>query len=100
MATLSLKGRILTLEDWNGTSSVDLSAVKGDDGCRGPQGRAGIILDSYGNVVTEGYATEEYVEEYVTNALGDVVLDNYCTKDEVIELIKENSLASAEGVGF
>ena len=40
-ATLKLEGRILTLTDGDTTSSVDLSAVKGDIGVRGVQGIAG-----------------------------------------------------------
>lgn len=62
MASIELQGKILVLTDGDEVSYADLSELKGDKGCRGAQGRAGVILDSQGNIITEGYATEEYVD--------------------------------------
>lgn len=89
MASLSLENRILTLTDGDTTSSVDLSEVKGDRGCRGAQGRAGVIIDANGNVDMSGYATESYVDEQIVNVQtgGTVDLSNYATKAELEEAI-------------
>lgn len=62
MASIELQGKILVLTDGEEVSYADLSELKGDKGCRGAQGRAGVILDSQGNIITEGFATEEYVD--------------------------------------
>ncbi len=82
--THSWNGTVLTISSDSGTSSVDL---KGDTGCRGPQGRPGIVYDAEGNVVMEGYATEQYVNDLLEN----VEFDEYATKVYV-----DNAVASAE----
>lgn len=59
----SWNGTILTITSDSGTSSMDLQGRKGDDGIRGPQGPAGIIVNADGTPAFEGLATEAYVEE-------------------------------------
>lgn len=79
-------GTILTITSDSGTSSCDLKGRQGDDGCRGPQGPAGITTDANGNVICEGLATEEYVREQIRKVEQnkvDVDLSNYYTKSEV-----------------
>ena len=79
--THSWNGTVLTITSDAGTSSADL---KGDTGCRGPQGPAGIIYDNEGNISLEGYATEEYVNNLFNNIDVDVDLTNYYTKSEML----------------
>lgn len=103
MASIKLEERTLILTDDKGNvSSVDLSLVKGDRGCRGPQGKCGIILDAEGNVVTEGLATEEYVNEKVMEAqLGCVAdFDAFATEAEVREMIAAAIPPLAEEVDY
>lgn len=77
-------GTVLTITSDSGTSSADLKGATGDDGIRGPQGPAGIIIGDTGNISLEGYATKDYVDEAVANAsTGSVDLSNYYTKTEV-----------------
>lgn len=103
MASIKLEGRTLILTDDTGTvSSVDLSLVKGDRGCRGPQGKCGIILDADGNIITEGLATEEYVNEKIIEAqLGAVIeCDALATEEEVRAMIAEAIPPLAEEVDY
>ena len=103
MASIKLEGRTLSLTDDKGTvSSVDLSLVKGDRGCRGPQGKCGIILDADGNIITEGLATEEYVNEKIIEAqLGAVIeCDALATEEEVRAMIAEAIPPLAEEVDY
>lgn len=108
--THSWNGTILTITSDSGTSSADLKGATGDDGVRGPQGRAGrdgisgnvfsvngkmgdIVLTA-GDVgaITEAalqpYATEEYVSAEIAKAQiggggsGEVDLSAYYTKTE------------------
>lgn len=98
MATLSLENRILTLTDGDTTSSVDLSEVKGDTGCRGAQGRAGVIIDANGNVDMSGYATETYVDEQIVKVQtgGTIDLGNYATKAELEEAISNIDISGID----
>lgn len=76
-------GTVLTITSDSGTSSADLKGATGDDGIRGPQGPAGIIIGDTGNISLEGYATKDYVDEAVANAsTGSVDLSNYYNKTE------------------
>ena len=103
MASIKLEGRTLILTDDNGTvSSVDLAFVRGDRGCRGPQGKCGIILDADGNIITEGLATEEYVNEKIIEAqLGAVIeCDALATEEEVRAMIAEAIPPLAEEVDY
>lgn len=76
-------GTVLTITTDSGTSSADLKGATGDDGIRGPQGPAGIIVGDTGNISLEGYATKEYVDDAVANAsTGSVDLSNYYNKTE------------------
>lgn len=103
MASIKLEGRTLILTDDRGTvSSVDLSLVKGDRGCRGPQGKCGIILDADGNIITEGLATEEYVNEKIIEAqIGAVIeCDALTTEEEVRAMIAEAIPPLAEEVDY
>ena len=65
LVTHRWNGTVLTIISDSGSSSMDLAGPKGDKGCRGPQGRCGVILDADGNIITEGYATEEYVDNQI-----------------------------------
>lgn len=91
--THSWNGTVLTITSDSGTSSADL---KGDTGCRGPQGPAGILYNEDGSVVLEGYATEQYVDEQIVNVAtgGTINLDNYYTKTEV-----DNKIANVPSGG-
>lgn len=102
--THSWNGTVLTITTDAGTSSADL---KGDTGCRGPQGPHGVVYDAEGNIVMEGFATEQYVndllkdielegyatEVYVDNAVSNVKVDltGYATESYV-----DNAVAEAE----
>lgn len=90
-------GTVLTITSDSGTSSMDL---KGDKGCRGPQGPAGIIIDDLGNIDWNGYATEVYVQDLISEVEGGSVdlsgyakltdlpdLTGYATKTYVEELL-------------
>ena len=78
-------GTVLTIISDSGTSSCDLKGAKGDDGCRGPQGRTGITLTSSGEIDTSGLATEQYVDEKIASISGaEVDLSNYYTKAETV----------------
>lgn len=78
-------GSVLTITSDSGTSSMDLLGPKGDKGCRGPQGKAGCIVDADGNIDMTGYATEDYVDE----KLADVPdINNYYTKAETDNAIR------------
>lgn len=65
LVTHRWNGTVLTITSDSGTSSMDLAGPKGDKGCRGPQGRCGVILDADGVIETDGYATEEYVDNQI-----------------------------------
>lgn len=96
--THSWNGTVLTITSDAGTSSCDL---KGDTGCRGPQGPHGIVYDAEGNIVMEGFATEQYVDDKLDNldlegyateifvdaaidaALQDADFDGYATEEYV-----------------
>ena len=83
-------GTVLTIISDSGTSSCDLKGAKGDDGCRGPQGRTGITLTSSGEIDTSGLATEQYVDEKIAGISGaEVDLSNYYTKAETVALIPD-----------
>lgn len=103
MASIKLEERTLIFTDDKGnTSSVDLALVKGDRGCRGPQGKCGIILDANGNILTEGLATEEYVNEKIVEAQIGCVADfeSLATEAEVREMIAAAIPPLAEEVDY
>ena len=52
-------GTVLIITSDSGTSAMDLKGDRGHKGCRGAQGRAGVILNPDGTVDTTGFATEE-----------------------------------------
>lgn len=79
-------GSILTITSDSGTTSMDLLGPKGDKGCRGPQGRAGCIVNADGTIDMTGYATETYVDEKLSD-VQDVDLSNYYTKEQTLTLI-------------
>ena len=79
--THSWNGTVLTITSDAGTTSMDL---KGDTGCRGAQGPAGVVYGPDGEIILEGYATEEYVE----SMLQDVNLEGYATEAFVNEKIQ------------
>lgn len=93
--THSWDGTVLTISSDSGTSSMNL---KGDRGCRGPQGPAGIIIDELGNIDWNGYATEVWVEEQLANVEGgNVDLTGYATEtyvDQAIEAIPDPDLTN------
>ena len=68
----SWNGTVLTITSDAGTSSADL---KGDTGCRGPQGPAGMIYDANGNVLIDlsEYATTDYVDSKITYGIADLI---------------------------
>lgn len=93
MATLNLTDRILTLTDDTGTSSVDLSEIKGDIGVRGPQGAAGADSGA-SDVDLSNYYTKEEIAALLPS--GDVDLSGYYTKAEIDAMLPP----SAEGVKY
>ena len=92
-------GTVLTITSDSGTSSADL---KGDTGCRGPQGRAGVIVNADGTVDMSGYATETYVDEQITrvNTGGSIDLSNYATKQYVDEKVASAGGGTAESIAW
>jgi hypothetical protein len=72
-------GTVLTITSDSGTSSADLKGSIGDMGPRGCQGPAGVIYNADGEIVMEGYATEEYVNHLMDN----IDLTDYATKTDV-----------------
>lgn len=92
-------GTVLTITSDSGTSSADL---KGDTGCRGPQGRAGVIVNADGTVDMSGYATETYVDEQITrvNTGGTIDLSNYATKQYVDEKVASAGGGTAESIAW
>ena len=92
-------GTVLTITSDSGTSSADL---KGDTGCRGPQGRAGVIVNADGTVDMSGYATETYVDEQITrvNTGGSIDLSNYATKQYVDEKVTSAGGGIAESIAW
>lgn len=80
--THSWNGTVLTITSDAGTSSADL---KGDTGCRGPQGPHGVVYDAEGNIVMEGYATEQYVNDLVATI--DPNMEGYATEEYVDQQI-------------
>lgn len=57
--THSWKGTVLTITSDAGTSSMDLA---GATGCRGPQGRPGVVYDNEGKILIADLASLEYVD--------------------------------------
>lgn len=57
--THSWKGTVLTITSDAGTSSMDLA---GATGCRGPQGRPGIIIDEKGRYIVSDLVTQEELD--------------------------------------
>lgn len=62
-------GTTLIITSDSGTSGCDLKGGKGDMGIRGPQGPAGVVIN--GDEILIGYATEEYVNTAIANALSE-----------------------------
>lgn len=57
--THSWKGTVLTISSDAGTSSADLG---GATGCRGPQGRPGVVYDEEGKILCDSMASLEELE--------------------------------------
>lgn len=98
-------GSILTVTSDSGTSSADLS---GPTGCRGPQGRPGVIYDEEGNLVLGDIPSGEEVdsltdrvealEEKVDGNLDiDIDLTGYATEEYVNAKVAQ---AQLEGAGI
>lgn len=96
LVTHRWNGTVLTITSDSGTSSMDLVGPRGDKGCRGPQGRCGVILDADGNIITEGYATEDYVDnqiaaiELLPGPMGPSGVDGTVTFDELTDAQRES----------
>lgn len=117
-------GSVLTVTSDSGTSAANLQGPKGDTGPRGPQGPAGVVYDVNGNIVLEGYATEQYVNDmiaaqggggadvdlsdyatinYVNAAIANIKIPDvsaYQTEAQVIALINANMPASGDEVSY
>ena len=90
--THSWNGTVLTITSDSGTSSCDLKGAKGDDGARGPQGKAGdcVATDTamLGGIPATEYATKGYVEELTANLEPpEIDLTAYATKIYVDDAI-------------
>lgn len=98
-------GSVLTVTSDSGTSSADLS---GPTGCRGPQGRPGVIYDSNGNLYLDDIPSAEEVEalsdrmtklenshgvttEYVSTKIEAELVDYY-TKEQTDAKLKDIDL--------
>jgi hypothetical protein len=98
-------GTVLTVTSDSGTSSMDLS---GPTGCRGPQGRPGVIYDSDGNLYLDDIPSGEEVAaiesrmdrlensynvttEYVAAKI-DAELEDYYTKAQTDAKLKNVSV--------
>lgn len=105
MATLTLEDRILTLTDENGSSSVDLSAVKGDTGPRGAQGPAGVFIGEGGGGDApdmSNYYTKSEVDAKIPDVsnfitMTQVETKGYQTEAQVLALIQANMPTYASG---
>ena len=95
--THSWNGTVLTITSDAGTSSMDL---QGNDGCRGPQGPAGVIYDEDGNVVvdlspfafkSELDALDQETENEVIRI--DIALQTKASYDDVNKMLKDTSFA-------
>lgn len=89
-------GTVLTITSDAGTSSMDLAGRPGDIGPRGPQGPAGTIISNNGTIDLDGYATEAYVDQKISELdidSSDIDLSNYYTKAETNSVII-NKIAS------
>lgn len=96
--THSWNGTVLTVTSDSGTSSADL---KGDTGCRGPQGPAGIVYDENGNIIMEGYATEQYVDDKLAQIeVPEVDMTNYYTKSEVDAKVNNIDIPEVDLTGY
>ena len=80
-------GTTLIVESDSGTSGANLKGEKGDIGPRGPQGPAGVVYNQDGEIVMEGYATEQYVQDLMRDV--DVDLTGYATEDYVNQQISQ-----------
>lgn len=92
MAQLTLSNRILTLTDNSGTSSVDLSTIKGDDGPRGPQGPAGIVVGGNSTQDMSNYYTKSEVNTLIENVDANVNLTGYATENYVNQQVANISI--------
>ena len=112
-------GTTLMIESDSGVSGCDLKGRTGDIGPRGPQGRAGIVYDADGNILMDGYATEDYVDEAVSNVKVDLTgyatekyvdnailsvpqpnLDNYATKQDVEDAVNSIEIPEVNLNGY
>jgi len=80
-------GTTLIVQSDSGTSGANLKGDRGDIGPRGPQGPAGVVYDADGNIIMEGYATEQYVQDMLREV--DVDLTGYATEEYVDEQIAQ-----------
>lgn len=99
--THSWKGTVLTITSDAGTSSADLA---GATGCRGPQGRPGVVYDNEGKMLIADLASLEYVDaelaKYDNKSLIRDKDGNLRTAvgGEIIEKIESEVVASTENV--
>ncbi len=80
-------GTTLIVQSDSGTSGANLKGDRGDIGPRGPQGPAGVVYDADGNIIMEGYATEQYVQDMLREV--DVDLTGYATEEYVSQQIAQ-----------
>ena len=112
-------GTTLMIESDSGVSGCDLKGKTGDIGPRGAQGPAGIVYDANGNIIMDGYATEDYVDEAVSNVKVDLTgyatedyvdnailsvpqpnLDNYATKQDVEDAVNSIEIPEVNLNGY
>lgn len=91
-------GTTLMIESDAGISGCDLRGRTGDIGPRGAQGPAGILYDENGNIVIQGYATEQYVNDLLANADLKPDLTGYATQAYVNNKITYSREDIEEGV--
>lgn len=78
-------GTTLIVESDSGTSGANLKGDRGDIGPRGPQGPAGVVYNADGEIIMEGYATEQFVQDMMRDVKVD--LTGYATENFVAEQI-------------
>lgn len=91
-------GTVLTVISDSGASSMDLAGPKGDTGCRGPQGPAGVLYGEDGEIVTNltNYYTKEEIDNIIYGVGGDTDFSVYATKDYVLTEIEKAQLEDIE----
>lgn len=99
--THSWKGTVLTITSDAGTSSADLA---GATGCRGPQGRPGVVYDNEGKILIADLASLEYVDAELAKYDNKTLIRDKdgnlrtAVGGEIIEKIDSEVVASKENV--